>query len=83
MSTVKTAISIDEELYQKVKELSVKLKIPKSQVFSQAIEYFIDKKNNLELLRKINESYSSEISDIDPEYLKSAKKSHSKIIDKW
>ena len=83
MSTIKTAISIDEELYKKVQDLSSSLNIPKSRIFSQAVEYFIDKKNNLELLKKINDSYSSEIDEIDPEYLKATKKSYSKTIEKW
>ncbi len=83
MPVIKTAISIDEDLYNKVKDLSSRLNIPKSQIFSQAVQYFIDKKNNLDLLKKINETYSAEINEIDTEYLKAAKKSYSQIIDKW
>ena len=83
MSTIKTAISIDEDLYKKVMVLSSKLKISKSQIFSQAVEYFIVKNNNIELLKKINEAYSSELNEINPEYLEATKKSYSKIIDKW
>ena len=83
MASIKTAISIDEDLYKEVKNLSSKLKISKSQIFSQAVQYLIDKKTNLELLKKINESYSAELNEIDSEYLKAAKKSYSQIIDKW
>ena len=71
MPAIKTAISIDEDLYNKVKDLSSSLNISKSQIFSQAVEYFINKKNNLELLKKINESYSPELDEIDIEYLQS------------
>ena len=83
MSAIKTAISIDEDLYEEVKDLSSRLNMSKSRIFSQAVEYFIDKKNNLELLKKINELYSTELNEIDTEYLEAAKKSYSKIIDKW
>ena len=83
MPAIKTAISIDEDLYKKVKDLSSRLNMSKSQIFSQAVEYFIDKKNNLELLKKINELYSTELNEVDTEYLKAAKISYSKIIDKW
>jgi metal-responsive CopG/Arc/MetJ family transcriptional regulator len=83
MSTIKTAISIDEDLFNEVKDLSTRLNIPKSQIFSQAVQYFIDKKNNLELLKKINETYREELSEIDTDYLKAAKKPYSQIIDKW
>ena len=83
MSSIKTAISIDEDLYKEVKDLSIRLNISKSRIFSQAVQYFIDKKNNLELLKKINESYSAELNEIDTEYLEAAKKSYSQIIDRW
>jgi len=83
MATIKTAISIDEGLYIKVKDLSSRLNISKSRIFSQAVEYFIDKNDNLELLKKINDAYSSEINEVDPDYLIAVKKSYSKIIEKW
>ncbi len=83
MATVKTAISIDEILNKKITKLSNKLNIPKSQIFSQAVEYFINRDENLELLKKINEQYSNELDSIDPDYLKSAKITHSKIVEKW
>ena len=83
MPAIKTAISIDEDLYKEVKKLSSSLNMSKSRIFSQAVEYFIYKKNNLELLKKINESYSEDLNEIDSEYIETAKKSYSKIIDKW
>jgi len=83
MPVIKTAISIDEELYEEVKELSSRLNMSKSRIFSQAVEYFIDKKNNLELLKKLNELYSAELNNTDSEYLQAAKKSYSRIVDKW
>ena len=83
MATVKTAISIEKSLYKKLKKLSEEINISRSQIFSQAVEYFINKKDNLELLKKINDAYSREIDNIDSEYLKATKKVYSKIIDKW
>jgi predicted DNA-binding protein len=83
MYSIKTAISLNNELYKKIEELSKKLKIPKSRIFSQAVEYFIEKNENLELLKKINESYADEVREINPEYSAAAKKSYSKILDKW
>jgi len=83
MYSIKTAISLDSELYKKIEELSKKLKIPKSRIFSQAVEYFIDKNENLELLKKINESYVDVVRDVDPQYKAAAKKSYSKILDQW
>jgi metal-responsive CopG/Arc/MetJ family transcriptional regulator len=58
MSTIKTAISIDKDLYKKIQKLSQQLNISKSNIFSQAVEYMITRKSNLELLKKINNAYS-------------------------
>lgn len=83
MPTVKTAISIDKELDRKVTELSRELHISKSRIFSQAVSYFIEKKENLELLRKINEVYSDEFGYNEKEYTDSVKVKHSEIIERW
>lgn len=83
MATIKTAISIDEDLYSKVKDLSLHLNISKSQIFSQAVSYIIEKKDNLELLKKLNEVYSTQLDEMDSGYLESVKKSYSNSIKKW
>jgi hypothetical protein len=57
MSTVKTAISIDKDIYDDVVHMTKELHISKSQFFSQAAQYMIDRKNNLNLLREINTAY--------------------------
>jgi metal-responsive CopG/Arc/MetJ family transcriptional regulator len=58
MAVIKTAISIDENLFNKISKLSDEIRLSRSQIFSQAVRYFIDIKNNLELVRKINQAYS-------------------------
>ncbi len=84
MSTVKTAISIDSNIFKKVEKLSSKIKLSRSQIFSQAVEYFITKTDNLELLNKINEAYSDLPNESERNYLKKAKRNYkSKVIDKW
>ena len=54
MPTMKTAISIDKSLYRRVEALAKKLSLSRSQVFSQAVEYMIDRDENIELVRRIN-----------------------------
>jgi len=83
MSNIKTAISIDKDLYKQVKKLSDKYKIPRSRIFSQAVDYFINKNANIELLKRINEAYSDEYKEMDSDYLKTIKTNYSKLIDKW
>jgi hypothetical protein len=83
MPTIKTAISIDKSLYKKIEKLSHELDMPKSRIFSQAVEYIVEKKDNLELLKKINAAYPDKMDNPNSEYLKAAKKTYSTIVDKW
>ena len=51
---MKTAISIDDELFKKVEKLSDKLHISRSKLFTQALEYLIEKNESLEIIQKLN-----------------------------
>ncbi len=80
MPTVKTAISIDEALDKKIKKMSKKLNISKSQIFSQAVQFFIERDENLELLEKINRAHSDVLEN--PDFQKE-KTLYSRTIEKW
>ncbi len=54
MKTIKTAISIDGDVFRRVRKLTKKLHISRSRFFSQAARYMIDRDENCELLRKID-----------------------------
>jgi len=57
MSGVKTAISLDEDLFSKVNKLSAGLHISRSKVFALALQDFIQKQENQFLLVRLNEAY--------------------------
>lgn len=84
MGTVKTAISIDSELFDKINKLAGEIKLSRSQIFSQAVTYFIDRKNNLELIRRINQAYSDTIDEDETEHLELSKQKYAEIIkEEW
>ncbi|MBN1130749.1 MAG: ribbon-helix-helix protein, CopG family [Chitinispirillaceae bacterium] len=60
MSTLKTAISIDEKIFRKVDALSKKLHITRSQFFAQAARYMVERDENCDLLCRINDAYASD-----------------------
>ena len=66
MSTVKTAISLQRSLFERVDELAQELDIPRSRIFAMAAEEFIQRFENRKLLEAINEVYE-EILDRDEE----------------
>lgn len=60
MQKVKTAISIDHRLLEETESIAQEMDIPKSQVVSQALEDFIRKYRNKQLLMQINAAYAHE-----------------------
>lgn len=58
MTIVKTAISIQKNLFQKAEEIAKEMKISRSRLFVLAVEDFIRRYQNKLLLEEINLAYS-------------------------
>lgn len=54
MATVKTAISLDAGLFDQAQKAARKLGIPRSRLFSFALEEFLAQQTNRELLERLN-----------------------------
>ena len=59
-SSVKTAISLQKDLFQEVNRLAKDLKVSRSKLFVLAVQDFIKKQENQKLLLQINKAYSDE-----------------------
>ncbi|MCB0155562.1 MAG: CopG family transcriptional regulator [Anaerolineae bacterium] len=57
MANVKTAISIDKSLFEQVNKLADKLEVSRSHLFVLAVEEFIQRYENEQLLRQLNQAY--------------------------
>ncbi|MCP5100367.1 MAG: CopG family transcriptional regulator [Chloroflexi bacterium] len=57
MANIKTAISIQESLFQEIDLLSKELNVSRSRLFSLAAQEFIDKYQNQKLLEQLNKAY--------------------------
>ena len=57
MANVKTAISLQRPLFEQVDALAQELQIPRSRLFVLAVEAFIQRYQNRQLLEAINEAY--------------------------
>lgn len=66
-STVKTAISLQEELFKEVNKLASELNVSRSKLFVMAVKDFIKKKESQDLLSQINNAFSDQP---DPEEIK-------------
>lgn len=85
MPGVKTAISLDEELFNRVDKLAHKLHVSRSRVFTIAVQDYLHKQENKSLLAQLNEAYSDQLSDEEGKVSKSMKTKHRKILeqDPW
>lgn len=57
-STVKTAISIQEGLFERVNQLAESLQISRSRLFAMAVEDFIKKNENRVMLSRIDKAFA-------------------------
>jgi metal-responsive CopG/Arc/MetJ family transcriptional regulator len=84
MEYIKTAISVNKSLFEKADELARQMKVPRSRLFVMALEEFIKRQQNRELLAQINAAYAD---DPDPAELtlrdKSLKAYRETVEDEW
>ncbi len=59
-TSVKTAISIQEELFKEVNKLAGELQVSRSKLFVMAIQEFIKKRENQNLRFQINNAFSDQ-----------------------
>ena len=55
---MKTAVSLPDDLFEKVEELAEELHLSRSRIFAEAVRDYITKQKNEEILRTLNQVYS-------------------------
>ncbi|MGB5598777.1 MAG: hypothetical protein WBM66_08665 [Thiothrix litoralis] len=66
MSTsIKTAISIQQDLFDTINQLAQELHISRSKLFVMAMEDFIEKNKNRKLLAQINAAHGNDTPDAE------------------
>jgi len=84
MQIIKTGISINKKLFEKVEELASKLDISRSKLFQLAVEIYIRQYENMQILEKLNNIYSDRITGEEQHLQNLMKSYHKKIVeDKW
>ncbi len=84
MPLVKTAISLNEDLFKKANKLSAEMEISRSRLFQFAIENYIRQYENKQILTNLNKVYSGELTAEEKKLQKSMRGYHKRTIkDKW
>lgn len=80
MASVKTAISIGKALFEEVDALARHMRLPRSRLFVLAVEEFIQRHRNRELLEQINRAYREPPDKAERERLSKMKSRHREIV---
>jgi len=80
MATIKTAISIQEALFNRIDELARDLQIPRSHIFVRAVEDYVNREENKRLLERINQSCNDEPDDREQKRLRQTRSSHRRMV---
>lgn len=82
MTKVKTAISIEKKIFEQMEALADDLNVSRSRLFTIAAGEFLERHDNIELLKKINEAYE-ESSGTEPMVSVMHSNHYRMVKDQW
>lgn len=85
MPAIKTAVSIDEVLFEQAKELARLMNVSRSKLISLALDEFVRKHQEEDMIRRINESCVGLPDEQEKEFLRLANANSVKFTenDEW
>ena len=81
MQTVKTAISIQESLFEQAETLARQMKISRSRLFVLALEDYIRRQQDRELFAQINAAYADEPDAAEQTLRHQMKSTHRRTVE--
>jgi metal-responsive CopG/Arc/MetJ family transcriptional regulator len=84
MKKLKTAISMDAELFQQADRLAKREGISRSELYSRAIRQLVEQERNRELLRRLDSAHATKLGPSEKNWLQLAKKRQAGLVkDEW
>ena len=81
MDNVKTAISIQKPLFEQAQDLARKMNISRSRLFVLALEEYIRRQQNRELLEQINAAYADEPDSAEQTLRRKTRRLHRQLVE--
>jgi predicted transcriptional regulator len=81
MTTVKTAISLPASLFEQAEILAGEMQISQSFLIEIALEEFIRRRENQQLLEKINAACEAPVSEEEQVLLRKMSRSHRRMVE--
>jgi metal-responsive CopG/Arc/MetJ family transcriptional regulator len=84
MASVKTAISLQKPLFDQVEALAEKMTVLRSRVFALAVEEFVRRHQNQQLLQRINKAHADALDLAGAALRRRIRRQHRQIVeDEW
>lgn len=81
MANIKTAISLQESLFEQVETLAREMKVSRSRLFALALEDYLHRYQNLQLFDRINQAYHDDTDAAEQERLQKIRRQHRKVVE--
>ena len=81
MQNVKTAISVQKSLFEQAENLARKMKVSRSKLFALALEDYIDRQQNQDLLAQINAAYAEEPDPAEQTLRRKLRRQHRRSVE--
>jgi metal-responsive CopG/Arc/MetJ family transcriptional regulator len=84
MENIKTAVSIRKPLFEQAEDLAHRMKVSRSRLFALALEDYIRRQQDRELLASINAAYADGPTPTEVGVLREARESYARHLeDTW
>lgn len=80
MQNVETAISIHKSLFDQAEKIARKMKVSRSRLYALALEDYIQRAQNQELLTQINAAYADEPDSTERLVRRKVRSTHRRIV---
>jgi metal-responsive CopG/Arc/MetJ family transcriptional regulator len=81
MTNIKTAISLQKSLFEQVETLAREMKVSRSRLFVLALEDYLRRYQNLQLLESINQAYHDAPDAAEQKRLRKIRRQHRKVVE--
>jgi len=81
MQVIKTAISIEKNLFDQAEIIARTMKVSRSKLFVIALQDFIEHQKNKEMLAQINATYDDEPDVTEQAIRKKIRRQHRRIVE--
>jgi len=81
MQNIKTAISIPKNLFGQADNLARSMNVSRSKLFVMALEDYLERRKNRELLAQINAAYSEEPDSAENKLHNKARRQHRRLVE--